>query len=69
MNNAKDIINFLQYETYKHVSPITKNNSNMHLIDSWSLQIILIVTSICKGEVKFIAFSYELLFVINNTYL
>ena len=31
MNNVRDIIN-LQYEAYKNVSSITKNNSKMHLI-------------------------------------
>ena len=42
------IIYILQYEAYKDVLPITKSISKMHLISFWRLEIILIVTSICK---------------------
>ena len=57
-----DILEILQHDAYKDVSLITKSNLKMHLIGCWRSQIILIVTSICKGfKVKFIvflAFSY-----------
>ena len=48
-----DILEILQYETYKDISLITKSN----LIGCWCSQIILIVISICRSfEVKFIVF-------------